>query len=191
VPRHVMTARRRSALRKAQLASAKKRRSRRKKVVAGVLTVGTVGAVMGYRSYNAKTELAQKKHLEHIAWGIRVKSMDVEFDEDYIKAELARPHKQPRRYSKRPKSVQSLGTIRAVRAKKYGRAGKAVNAFGKAITKPSPVHVTANRRSAPLAPKKVKKQSYRIDGAYIGRVERRFGKNIYGITIRTPYKEKK
>lgn len=43
MPRHVMTARRRAALRKAQLASARKRRSRRRKIVAGGVLAGIGG----------------------------------------------------------------------------------------------------------------------------------------------------
>ena len=53
--RHVMTARRRAALRKAQIASARKRRggrkrvSRRKKIAGGVGVLGVLGGVGFYR----------------------------------------------------------------------------------------------------------------------------------------------
>ncbi len=153
--RYVMTARRKAALRKAQLASARKRKgSRRRKVVAGVVGVVAVGSVLGYRSYNTKVEIAQRKHLEYKAWNKRVSSLWVEFDSDYETARKARPHKQPRRYKKRPASIQSLETIRNVRAQKYGVAGRGANLFGRAITKPSPVFVRTSKIHGPMrAPK--------------------------------------
>jgi hypothetical protein len=147
--RYVMTPKRRAALRKAQLVSARKRKRkgsrRRKAVKTGVIGTVAVGSVLGYRSYNTRTEIAQRKHLEHKAWSTRVKALPVEFDEDILFAQMTKPHKQPRRYRKRPASVQSLGTIRSTRAKKYGAAGKAANVFGRAVTKPSPVTISSRK----------------------------------------------
>lgn len=167
--RYVMTARRKAALRKAQLVSARKRKrgSRRRKVATGVLAAGTVAAVAGYRSYNTRTEIAQRKHLEHKAWNIRVKSLPVEFDEDILTARMMKPHKQPRRYRRRPSSVQSLGTIRSTRAKKYGAAGRAANVFGRAVTKPSPVRIKSRKATTfKTIPKLAGVRTYRQGRGY-------------------------
>lgn len=190
--RYRFTAKRRAALRKAQKVSARKRRkgiSRKKKaaVVGGV----AVAAIVGYRTYNGRVEAAQKKHLEYKAWNARAK-LAAEFDDDYLHASTLKPHKQPRRYRRRSSSVQSLSTIRAMRAQKYGRVGKAANLFGRGITAYNPHKVGASRRPTPFAPFKPKKTKINLSTGQIRQVQQRVGKNTYTFSYTySPRRKKK
>lgn len=142
-----MTAKRRAALRKAQLASARKRKksSRRKKVAVGIVAGVAVGSVLGYRAYDKRVEIGQRKHLEHKAWNARLK-LPMEFDEDILRAQDAKPHKQPRRYAKRPASQQTKLSIAQHRKTVLG---KAVSRADRVITTPAPyqVKIKAKRHS--------------------------------------------
>jgi hypothetical protein len=100
--------------------------------------------------------------------------------DDILYASMQKPHKQPRRYRRRTAAVQSLSTIRAVRAKKYGVLGKSANVFGRAITKQSPIKVIYSGRRAPQAPFTPKFETFKYNGKrdYV-RVKQRVGKNLY------------
>lgn len=119
---------------KAQKVSARKRRGRK----AGILAVGGVavlaGGAIAYRKYDRSVEQAQHKHISYKAWNARVKNMHVEYDDDILHARLLQPHKQPRRYSKRPLAIQTKRAIQLHRKTVLGRrTGSLVNGLENAI----------------------------------------------------------
>ena len=139
--RYRMTPKRRAALRKAQLASARKRkrglsRKTKRRIATGIVAGVAVGSVLGYRAYDRRVEERQRAHLHTKAFTAR-KKLPI-WDSGDLLIEPGKLGKQPRRYRKRPASVQSIGTIRSTRAKKYGRAGRAVNTVGRTVKYQAP-----------------------------------------------------
>lgn len=162
-----MTARRRAALRKAQLASAKKRRRRR--AVAGVATVGVLAATMKYRKYDRGQEANQALHLEAKANNALFKAGIHGGDgEEYTYSVSVPP--QPKRYRNRPASQQ---TKRSIAQHRKTVLGKAVSRADSVITQPAPVRVRVTARKfdhAQSGPrfKKVKLSNAMVFGARVG-----------------------
>lgn len=122
---------------KAQKVSARKRRGRKAGIIAATTIGGaaTIGAgVIAYRKYDRSVEQAQHKHISYKAWNARVKNMHVEYDDDILHARLLQPHKQPRRYSRRPLAIQTKRAIQLHRKTVLGRrTGSLVNGLENAI----------------------------------------------------------
>lgn len=181
--RHVMTARRRAALRKAQLVSARKRKrgSRRRKVAVGVAGTIAVGSVLGYRKYDRGQELAQHRHLTAKAHNALWKANIHGGDGDEYWHSVKVPA-QPRRYRNRPKSQQTKLSIAQHRKSVFG---KTASRAGRVITKPSPVNVKISKRSTPYAPftpafRKMSYNGYKGRKS-VGQLQQRVGKSTYTV----------
>lgn len=173
---------------KAQKVSARKRRGVRKGVLVGVGTAAVLGtSIAAYRAYDRRTERNQHTYLMKKALDIRLAKLPLQESgegghqviEQMLMGQKKIP-KQPRRYSKRPKTIQTKLSIQHHRKKVLGhRTGSMVNALDNAITRKSPVSAYVGRRSTPHGPWKINLSKFSDARRSDYRVQQRIGRYTY------------
>lgn len=177
---------------KAQKVSARKRRGVRKGVLVGIGTAAVLGTgIAAYRSYDRRTERNQHTYLMNKALNIRLAKLPLqesgEGGHQVIEKMLMGKRKipnQPRRYSKRPASIQTKLSIQQHRKKVLGtRTGSMINVLENTVTGRSPVELSISKRSTPMAPWKPHYQSLSFRKRTTHTLQQRVGNNTFTLIL--------